>query len=172
MVIRLSTFLTPGAAQAARSASWRSAQDRPAPLRTTSLPFASTVIRLASTSALRPRPCGASEDDITTVRFHRDPAGLDLGAPPESFLDLLLDFARSGPRLETNRVDDALDAIDPPDRPLRLGALIIPLYLPLERDPSLVDDHLDVLAGERQSALNRSDGVTSDLRIRSLVCPG
>src|SRR4029077_15004205 len=119
---------------------------------------------------LGPRPYRASEDDITAVRFHRDPACVDLGAPPERFLDLVLDFARLGPRLETDRVDDALDAIDPADRPFRLVALIIPLYLSFERDPSLVHDHLDVLAGERQSAFDRGDGVASDLRIRSLVC--
>src|SRR5882672_8617408 len=58
------------------------------------------------------------------------------------------------------------------DRPLRLVTLIVPLYLPFERDPSLVDDHLDVLAGERQSALDRCDRVAGDLGIRSLVCPG
>ena len=49
----LSTLVTPGALQAARSASCRSAQDRTLPLRITSLPLASTVMRLASTSALR-----------------------------------------------------------------------------------------------------------------------
>src|SRR5467141_1027942 len=121
---------------------------------------------------LRPRPHGAPEDDVTAVGFHRDTACVDLGAPPEGFLDLVLDFARPGPRLETDRVDDALDAIDPADRPLRLVALIIPLYLSFARDPSLVHDHLDVLAGERQSAFERGDGAASDLPIRSLVCPG
>jgi hypothetical protein len=44
--------VTPGANQAARSASSRSAQDRTVPLSITSPPLASTVTRLASTSAL------------------------------------------------------------------------------------------------------------------------
>ena len=52
-VIRLSTFVTPGAAQATLSASSRSAQERIVPLRITSLPLASTVTREASISAAR-----------------------------------------------------------------------------------------------------------------------
>src|SRR3546814_4570389 len=40
--------MTPGAAQAARSASRRSAQDRTVPLRMTSPPATSTVMRFAS----------------------------------------------------------------------------------------------------------------------------
>jgi hypothetical protein len=53
MVIRFSTFVTPGIVQATRSASCRSAQDRTAPERMTSPPRVSTVMRLASISALR-----------------------------------------------------------------------------------------------------------------------
>jgi hypothetical protein len=52
-VIRSSILVTPGAAQAARSASCRSAHDFTVPRRITSLPLASTVMRLASSSALR-----------------------------------------------------------------------------------------------------------------------
>lgn len=53
IVMRLSTLLTRGAAQVARSASSRSAHDLTVPRRMTSLPLASTVMRLASSSALR-----------------------------------------------------------------------------------------------------------------------
>jgi hypothetical protein len=52
IVIRFSTLATPGARQATCSASSRSAQDRTLPLRVTSPPFVSTVMCLASTSAL------------------------------------------------------------------------------------------------------------------------
>src|ERR1700720_164696 len=53
MVISFLTLTTPGAAQAACSASRRSAQERTLPFRITSPPFASTVTRLASIAALR-----------------------------------------------------------------------------------------------------------------------
>ena len=53
MVIRFSTRETPGTCQATRSASWRSAQDRTEPRSVTAPPSVSTVMRLASTSALR-----------------------------------------------------------------------------------------------------------------------
>ena len=53
IMIRLSTLATPGADQAARSASRRSAHERTVPLKMTSLPMVSTVIRLASISAAR-----------------------------------------------------------------------------------------------------------------------
>jgi hypothetical protein len=109
----------------------------------------------------RPGTHGASEDDFTAVGFYRDPACVDLGAPPEGFLDLVLDFARISPRLEIERVDDALDAIDPADRPFRLVALIIPLYLPFE-----------CAIPCRRPPLYRCDGVARDLGIRPLVCPG
>jgi hypothetical protein len=52
-VILLSTWATPGAHHAALSASWRSAHDRTVPLRMISLPLVSTVMWLASNSALR-----------------------------------------------------------------------------------------------------------------------
>jgi hypothetical protein len=52
IAIRLSTLVTPGAAQAARSASWRSAQERTVPLRFTAPPSVSTAMRAASSSAL------------------------------------------------------------------------------------------------------------------------
>ena len=48
-----STLTTPGVAHAARSAASFSAQDRTVPRRTTAPPSASTVMRFASTSALR-----------------------------------------------------------------------------------------------------------------------
>jgi hypothetical protein len=51
--MRFSPFVTPGASQAARSASSRSAQDRTMPCRMTSPPLASTLIRFASSCALR-----------------------------------------------------------------------------------------------------------------------
>src|SRR6266403_728535 len=51
--IRSSTLVMPGADQATRSASSRSIQERTVPFNITSLPLASTVIRLASTSAFR-----------------------------------------------------------------------------------------------------------------------
>src|SRR5260370_42556520 len=53
ILMRLSTLLTPGALHAARSACSRSAHDRTVPLKVISLPFASTVLRLASISAAR-----------------------------------------------------------------------------------------------------------------------
>ena len=52
-MIRLSTLATPGAAQAAFSASWRSAHELTVPLRITSLPLVSTVTWVASMSAAR-----------------------------------------------------------------------------------------------------------------------
>src|SRR3954470_2959188 len=48
-----STLVIPGADHATRSASSRSIQERTVPFSTTSLPFVSTVIRLASSSAFR-----------------------------------------------------------------------------------------------------------------------
>ena len=53
IVIRLSTRRTPGADHAARSASSRSNHERTEPRRVTLSPSVSTVMRLASTSALR-----------------------------------------------------------------------------------------------------------------------
>jgi hypothetical protein len=47
------TALTSGTDHAARSASCRSARERTVPLRTTSLSLVATMMRLASTSALR-----------------------------------------------------------------------------------------------------------------------
>jgi len=60
------------------------------PLRTTSLPCVSTVMRLASSS----------------------------GAPPECFLDLLLDLLcrRFEPWLEADQVADPLHSFDPAHR--------------------------------------------------------
>src|SRR6201999_2495831 len=52
-MMRSSTFVTPGADQATRSASSRSIHERTVPVRITSLPLVSTTMRLASTSALR-----------------------------------------------------------------------------------------------------------------------
>src|ERR1700731_4098166 len=51
--MRSSTLVMPGADQATRSASSRSIQERTVPSSVTTLPFASTVIRSASTSAFR-----------------------------------------------------------------------------------------------------------------------
>src|ERR1700730_12772211 len=51
--ILFSTCVTPGARQAADSASSRSAHERTVPLRITLPPIASTEIRFASTTALR-----------------------------------------------------------------------------------------------------------------------
>jgi hypothetical protein len=45
-------LVTPGSDHAASSASWRSSQERTMPLRITSSPLVSIVVRLASTSAL------------------------------------------------------------------------------------------------------------------------
>jgi len=53
MEMLFSTLVTPGADQAARSASCFSAQDRTVPYSLTAPPSASTVIRRASNSALR-----------------------------------------------------------------------------------------------------------------------
>ena len=53
LMIWSTTLVTPGADQATRSASSRSIHERTVPLRTTSLPLVSTMMRLASTSALR-----------------------------------------------------------------------------------------------------------------------
>ena len=52
-VIKFSTLETPGAAQAARSASCFSANERTVPRSVTLRPSTSTVTRLASTAALR-----------------------------------------------------------------------------------------------------------------------
>src|ERR1700704_6273135 len=52
-VIRFSTWVTPGADQATRSASSRSAHDRTVPFRITLLPWTSIWIRSASVAALR-----------------------------------------------------------------------------------------------------------------------
>ena len=53
MTMRVSTLVTPGADQAERSASCRSAQERTDPRRMTRLPSTSTVTLLASSWALR-----------------------------------------------------------------------------------------------------------------------
>src|SRR4051812_11949886 len=53
IVMRFSTLVTPGAKNATLSASSRSAQERTEPLSVTTPPSVSTVIRAASSSALR-----------------------------------------------------------------------------------------------------------------------
>src|ERR1700693_4421860 len=55
IVILFSTFATPGADHAARSASFFSAHERTLPISLTVEPCVSTVMRRASTSALRRR---------------------------------------------------------------------------------------------------------------------
>ena len=68
MAIRFSTAVTPGADQAARSASSLSAHERTVPLKITLLPCTSTVIRCASVCALRMSACSIfclSSDGVT-----------------------------------------------------------------------------------------------------------
>jgi hypothetical protein len=121
----------------------------------------------------RPRPHRAFENDLTTARFDGDPARIDFGAAPKGLLNLALDLGwLDDAGLELDRVDDALDALDPADRPLRLLALIILLDLTLERHPSLVDDHLDLVPGKWQLALERCYRIAGDLRIGPLIGSG
>src|ERR1700731_2661686 len=120
----------------------------------------------------RPRPHRAFENDLTTIRFNGDSARVYLGAAPKGLLDLASDLGRLDARLELNRVDSAPDAFDPADRPLRVLALIIPLDLALERHPSLVDDHLDLVPGKWKLALDRRHRIARDLRIGPLIGGG
>src|SRR5580693_281371 len=57
--------------------------------------------------AFGPRSHSASEDDFTAIGFHRDPARVDLGAPPEGLLDLAFDLDGRDAWFELDRVDDA-----------------------------------------------------------------
>src|SRR5258705_10068062 len=72
-VIRFSTWVTPGADQATRSASSRSAHDRTVPFRITLLPWTSFWIRSASVAALRP---------CASATFFRSPGGVTRGCTP------------------------------------------------------------------------------------------
>ena len=126
IVMRLSTLVTPGARQAARSASCRSAHDRTLPLRITSLP----------------------------IGFDGDALGIDLGVAAKGFLDLALDLGGHDAGLEDDQVADPLDASDAPHCVLGAGALVVPLGVPFERDPAVLDDHLHVFGGVRELALS------------------
>ena len=117
----------------------------------------------------RPGLHRAFKNDLTTVRFDGDPARIYLGAAPKGLLDLALDLCRLDAGLELDRVDHALDALDPADGPLGLLALIIPRDLTLERHPSLVDNHLDLVPGKWQLALERCYRIARDLRIGPLI---
>lgn len=125
--MRLSTSVTPGARQAARSASWRSTQERTVPFRITSLPLVSTLMLLASDSALRRNA--------------------------SSILALISVGATRGRR---EGVDDALDALDPPHRVLGARALVMPFGVSFDRDPAVFHDDLHVLRGVGQLRLLRT----------------
>jgi hypothetical protein len=45
-------------------------------------------------AAFGPRPYGAPQDHLGAARLDGDPAGVDLGAAAERFLDLALDLGR------------------------------------------------------------------------------
>jgi hypothetical protein len=140
-IILFSTFVTPGAHHAALSASWRSAHDRTVPLRMISLPLVSTVMRLASNSALRRK----------------------------ASLDPALDLHGRNPRLDLDRVGDALDPSHAPNCLLGSGPLVVPLHLAFERQPAALDDHPYPLPRVWKLALDLGDGVAGDLGIWSFV---
>src|SRR5712692_4559168 len=139
-MIRFSTAVTPGADQAARSASSRSAQERTIPFRPTLLSCTSTAIRCASSSALR-----TSASSILLLRS--DDVGRGLTAM----------------RLLTP--PDARQAVDDPFGVL---LLVLPLYIAFERDPSVRDGHLEVLHRYEGVRLERANDGRGDVRIGPL----
>src|SRR5258708_1355054 len=79
ILMRLSTLLAPGALQATLSACSRSAHDRTVPLKMILLPFASTVMRLASISAARRNPSSILR--LISIAGTRGPTSMQLMTP-------------------------------------------------------------------------------------------
>ena len=113
------------------------------PLRTTSPPCVSTVIRLASTSALRRNAssifCLISTGFGSSRGWRR--------------IKLLTPFT----------------PLDPTHRPFRVVPLVIPLDLALEGHPAVLDNRFDVLPRAGQPNFEVCDHFASNFRIRSLV---
>ena len=140
MLMRSSTFVTPGAAHATCSASSRSTQDRTEPLSVTLPPLASTAMWLASITALRWKAS-------SILRFTS--AAATAGVIRRELLT-------------------PLNSFQPADSSCRPFLLEIPFNLAFERNPPVSDNRFYVLCAAGQLTLDRCDGIARDIGVRPL----
>ena len=142
--MKFSTRSTPGAPQAARAAASRSAHERRLPRRITLPPSTSTVMRRASTSALR----------LTRV------------------FDLGFQFGRGHARLDLDQVTHSHHAGQVADGELGGVLLELPVHLTLELDPALADRDLDLVGRHEKVPLQDADGRRGNVLVGALAAAG
>src|SRR6266542_2375548 len=107
----------------------------------------------------------AAQDRLIAVHLDGDVVRVERGAPLQRFLDPLFHVRRRGPHPHRDQVRHPLDAGEVTDRALRGFLLVVPVHVTLERQPPLLDLHLDAVLRDGDVPLERVQGRVRDVGI-------
>src|SRR3981189_2218908 len=119
--------------------------------------------------AFDPGADGTPQDHLAAISFDGDPIGVHLGVALERVLDLALDVGGLDLGADRNHVAHALDAFRFSHGALGGGLLILPLRRPLQGDPAVLDNDLDLVVRNRQVRLHGGNRIPGNGRTRTLI---
>src|SRR5579872_699175 len=122
--------------------------------------------RPLSLVAFSPGPNLTTQRDVRAARIYRDVLSIDVCDSAESVFNAAFDVFRLDFRCDGNRIDHAGHSVEASHSVFGCFSLILPLHLPFEGNPALLNDGLDVLPGRRKFEFQCRDSRTRDLRIR------
>src|SRR6267143_5300921 len=119
--------------------------------------------------ALDPGANGTFQYHLATVRFDRDPIGVDLGISLECVHDLAFKICGFHLGLHRDHVGDPLHPFHPPHSGVSGVFLILPLHRTFEGNPAILDDDLDPVVRDRQFSLQGRNRISRNIRIGTLI---